>query len=336
MNRMADSGDLFKIVIASDSFKGSLTSKEIARIASSAAKDVLGDNCECLGVLVADGGEGTVEALLDARPGRRIDVRTHDALGREISAYYGAFGDTAVIEMAKASGLTLIKPSERDLLRASTYGTGEMLLDASVRGFNKIYLTVGGSATNDGGMGALEALGAIFYDEKGKRLTGCGGNLEKIARIDVSDLVTPDVTLLCDVISPLTGEHGAAGGLAAGMMCFLNADHRVGIDAVLDLIGFDELIKGADLVITGEGRTDVQTLGMKAPMGVALRAKKAGVPVWLISGIVDGADDSSIRAGLKDYGITDIFETSRGIPLDEAMRNAGKNYYETVCEALRR
>lgn len=203
-----------KIVIASDSFKGSLTSVEVAQAATRGIKAVY-PNCEVVAVNVADGGEGTVKAIVDALGGEIVHTTVSDPLGRPIQARYGIAGEKAIIEMAAASGLPLLHPSERNPWMTSTYGTGEMIMDAIQRGCRQFLVGIGGSATNDAGTGMLQALGFKFYDFNGKEITDCrGGRLQDITRIDDSDV--PDsvrsstFTIACDVDTPFCGPEGAA------------------------------------------------------------------------------------------------------------------------------
>ena len=202
-----------RLLFASDSFKGSLTSKEISELLTEAAREVLTD-ADCIGIPVADGGEGTVDALIDAMGGEKVYVKVHNPLMAEIDAYYGKLSETsAVIEMAAASGLTLLSEEERNPLYTTTYGTGEMILDALDRGFTDIYIAIGGSATNDGGMGCGRALGIKFFDRDGGELSGTGIDLERLVYIDISGLdpriKNTNITVMCDVTNPICGEHGA-------------------------------------------------------------------------------------------------------------------------------
>ena len=325
---------MHKIVVASDSFKVCLTSAQIADSVEAAIHMHLPE-CEVVKLAVADGGEGTVEAMLKTMGGERVEVKVQDPLGRLIMAQYAILADgvTAVMEMAAASGLTLLQAQERNPLLTSTYGTGQMIADALQRGCRRFLIGIGGSATNDCGMGVLEALGWRFYDSEENHLHGCGSNLSKVARIDDSD-INPVIsnahfTIACDVDSPLYGpegaayvyapqkgatpemvkaldrglmhfagvvrEHlncdvsvlpgaGAAGGLGAAFKAFLDAELKRGAQMVLDAVGFDYQIKGADLIITGEGKIDMQTSTGKLPYAVALRAGRQSIPVIALCG----------------------------------------------------
>ena len=247
---------LMKLLFASDSFKGSLSSEKTVELLTKAANEVFGA-CETSGVPVADGGEGTVDAVIAAERGSRISLRVHGPLMEEVDAYYGVFGGSkAVIEMASASGLPLVPPEKRNPLHTTTCGTGELIRDALDRGYRDISIAIGGSATNDGGMGCARALGARFLDSDGNELEGFGRDLAKVSRIDLSAmdprLSETTITVMCDVTNPLCGEHGATytfgmqkGGtpeilkeLEAGMQNF----RRV----ILDAFGIDcDEVRGA-------------------------------------------------------------------------------------------
>ena len=374
-----------RIVVASDSFKGSLSSLEVAEAAADGIHEVLPD-CKVVKVDVADGGEGTMDSLRRTLGGEKIFLTVSDPLGRPVEASYVILeeGTTAVIEMAVASGLPLLAPGERNPLRTSTYGTGELIADALKRGCMKFLVGIGGSATNDAGMGMLEALGVCFMDVEGNVLKGCGASLEKVEGISLENahpgLKEAEFIVACDVDAPLYGprgaacvfapqkgadeamvrrldeglEHfsetvsrilhkdvsgvpgaGAAGGLGGGFLAFLNARLERGIEMVLDAIGFDRLIEGASLVITGEGKIDCQTLTGKAPYGVMLRARKQGIPVVAICGAVTLNPDDAAQAGFAEVCAV----TPEGMPLPEAMkkdvaslnvRNAVRNLIQNI------
>ena len=202
-----------KLLFASDSFKGSLTSEKIVELLSRAAREVFGE-CECSGVPVADGGEGTVEAVIAAEQGEYITVKVHGPLMEETESFYGVFdGNKAVIEMAAASGLPMVPEELRNPLNTTTFGTGELILDALKRGYRDISIAIGGSATNDGGMGCARALGVKFLDQDGNELEGFGRDLAKVAAIDISGLdervKDSKITVMCDVTNPLCGKDGA-------------------------------------------------------------------------------------------------------------------------------
>ena len=365
-----------KIVVASDSFKGSLSSREVAEAAVRGIRQVL-PICELVGVNVADGGEGSVDAVVEALGGEVVATVVSDPLGRPISARYGIVGKMAIIEMAAASGLPLLREEERNPWLTSTYGTGEMIMDAVKRGCRDFLVGVGGSATNDAGMGMLQALGFRFYDiDDQEIIDGCGGRLQDVARIDdtgVMDAVRQcRFTVACDVDTPFCGSEGAAyvfapqkgadmemvarldvgmvafakviektygmdvtsmagagaaGGMGGGFYAFLNARLKRGVDMVLDAIDFDSIIRGADLVITGEGKIDYQTVKGKTAAGVLARAKAQDIPVVAIAGRVEMCD-SVAQMGFA--GVYPIMENE--MPLAVAMQPdfAAANVEKTV------
>ncbi|MCY8343747.1 glycerate kinase [Bacillus haynesii] len=360
-----------KIVIAPDSFKESMTSLEAARSIEKGFKAVLSD-AEYVNIPVADGGEGTVQALVDATGGDIVHQTVTGPLGKPVKAAYGLLGDgkTAVIEMAEASGLHLVPPGQRNPLLTTTRGTGELILDAAEKGVSTIIIGLGGSATNDGGAGMAAALGAKFLNRDGEEIENGGGALAEIAKIDVSGL-NPKLKHIqfeaaCDVDNPLTGPRGAsavfgpqkgansemtalldqnlkhyaaavkaelgceidsipgagaAGGLGAGLCAFLNAELKSGVDIVLDTLSFSERIKGADLVITGEGKIDGQTVSGKTPAGVAKRARSKNIPVIAFAG--------SLGEGCElvyDIGISALFSIVPGISsLENALADGSSN-----------
>lgn len=365
-----------KIVVASDSFKGSLSSTEVAEAAVRGIRQMM-PVCEVVGGNVADGGEGTVDAVVEALGGKIVTATVNDPLGRPILARYGVVGKMAVIEMAAASGLTLLTDEERNPWLTSTYGTGEMIIDAVKRGCRDFLVGLGGSATNDAGMGMLQALGFRFYDiDDQEIIDGCGGRLQDVARIDdtgVMDAVRQcRFTVACDVDTPFCGSEGAAyvfapqkgadmemvarldmgmvsfakviekmygidvtsmagagaaGGMGGGFYAFLNATLKRGVDMVLDAIDFDSIIRGADLVITGEGKIDYQTVKGKTAAGVLARAKAQDIPVVAIAGRVEMCD-SVAQMGFA--GVYAIWEEE--MPLEVAMQSntAAANVEKTV------
>ena len=377
-----------KIVIASDSFKGSLSSMEVAKAAAMGISSVMPD-CTTTLLEIADGGEGTFKALTQHFNGQVLETCVSDPLGRKIKASYGMADingrRTAIIEMAQASGLTLLTPQERTPLHTSTSGTGEMILDALGKGCRRFIIGIGGSATNDGGTGMLEALGFRFHDKDGQPMTGmCGGRLHEIGSIDRSavseDITDSEFIIACDVDTPFCGPEGAAavfgpqkgatpdmvaelekgmlnlntvimqtygtdlskeagsgaaGGLGGGFKAFLGADLRRGIDIILDTMGFSEAIKGADLIITGEGRLDRQTAKGKVISGIISRAAVTGVPVITIAGIVELSEQERSEMGLAGaYPIGPRPENESD--LEYAMRPevASKRISETVVKVL--
>lgn len=368
-----------KLIFASDSFKGSLSSRRTAELLTKAAHEVFLE-CECISIPVADGGEGTVDAVCDALNGKKVTAAVHDPLMSPIQAAYCIAGEIAVIEMAAASGLTLVPKDQRDPMHTTTCGTGELILDALDSGCRELYIAIGGSATNDGGMGCLRALGARFIDQTGSELTGCGGDLSDVSEIDLGGLdkrlSETSITVLCDVKNPLCGKNGAtytfaeqkgatpatmellengmrnyrdvirrrfgidcdtiegvgaAGGLGAALKVFLNASMQSGIETVLNLIRFDDLLGGADLVITGEGRADSQSICGKVMQGVGLHAKAKGVPViGLCGSLGEGAEE------LLNFGITKLIAlTDSDECIEDAIAHAERYYYETAVRMFR-
>ena len=360
-----------KFLFASDSFKGTLSSEQIIRLLTESAKEAFPD-CETAGTLIADGGEGTVDAVIAMTKGELIRVPVHGPLMEETTAVYGKINeDSAIIEMAATSGLPMVPENLRNPLNTTTYGTGELIRDALDRGFRNISVALGGSATNDGGMGAMSALGVKFLDKDGNVLDGKGSDLEKVASVDVSGLhpavAETKFTVMCDVNNPLTGpdgatytfgkqkggtpeildrleagmksyakvagealgkdiDHiagaGAAGGMGAALCGFLNAGLKSGIETVLDLIGFDEMLEGVDLVVTGEGRIDWQSAFGKVPSGIGMRCKKKGVPaVAIVGGMGNGAEK------IYEFGVESIIPTINGaMDINEALERAEELY----------
>jgi glycerate kinase len=316
-----------------------------------------------------------------ARNGEKIYADVHGPLMEMAQACYGRLSDSeAVLEMAQASGLPMVPEELRNPLNTTTYGTGELVLAALKAGYTDISIAIGGSATNDGGMGFARALGVRFLDADGNELEGRGSDLEKVAHIDTASLderaKNARFTVMCDVTNPLCGKDGAtytfgkqkggtpeildrlekgmcnyrdviirefgidpdqipgtgaAGGLGAALKIFLNGQMKSGIETVLDLIGFDELLEGADLVVTGEGRTDWQSCFGKVMQGVGDRAKKHGVPaVALCGGLGKGYDQ------IYEHGIDSIMTTVDGpMPLSEALENAEDLYYKGAIRMFR-
>lgn len=360
-----------RFLFASDSFKGTITSEQSIRLLTEAANRVF-PGCETAGVPVADGGEGTVEAVVNATGGAYRRLKVHGPLMEDEEGFYGVFhGDSAVIEMAAASGLPMVPTEKRNPLYTTTYGTGELIADALEQGLRKLSIAIGGSATNDGGMGAMRALGIRFLDAEGHELLGFGEDLEKVADIDLGGLnpavKEAQITVMCDVTNPLTGPDGAtytfgkqkggtpeildrleagmknyasvmreklgidvemnagsgaAGGLGAALCGFLNATLKSGIDTVLDLIDFDDLLDGTDLVITGEGRIDWQSAFGKVPSGIGERCKAKGIPaVAIVGGMGQGAEK------IYEFGIESILPTINGaMDISEACERAEELY----------
>ncbi len=371
-----------KFILAPDSFKESMTSKDACNAMERGIKKVLKDAI-CIKVPMADGGEGTVEALVESTGGRIVNALvTHPLGSKKIKADYGILGNgkKAIIEMASASGIHLVEREKRNPLITTTYGTGELILDAINRGIKHIIIGIGGSATNDGGAGMLQALGCHLLDKEGNELPFGGAALINLNTIDLTnfDSRLKEVTfeVACDVTNPLIGEQGAsrifgpqkgateemiieldkaltnyaevikkdfkidvanvegagaAGGLGAALLIFLNGELKRGIDLIMKHTDLENKIKGADFVFTGEGAIDGQTIFGKTPMGVANIAKKNGVKTIAFAGKIDeGAEN------LYDVGINSIFGIMRGVcSLDEALKDGKINLEKTVENVVR-
>ncbi|MFJ4067791.1 glycerate kinase [Pseudomonas sp. NPDC089996] len=370
-----------KIVIAPDSFKDSLDAAGVARAIALGLGEAL-PGAELVECPMADGGEGTLEAIVAASHGelRRLTVR--GPLGRRVEAGWGWLAETrtAVIEMAQASGIQLLPSGQRDACRSSTWGTGELFAAALAAGAQRIVLAIGGSATNDGGSGMLRALGLRLLDADGQALEEGGLALARLARIDASDLdprlAEVQVEVAADVDNPLCGANGAsaifgpqkganpeqvqaldqalghfadhcaqllgedvrdfpgcgaAGGMGFAAKAFMGARFRPGVEVVAELAGLDALVQGADLVITGEGRFDAQTLRGKTPMGVARVAKRHGVPVVVLAGTL-GEGYQQLYA----HGIDAAFALGNGpMTLEQACANAAQLLQDRACDIAR-
>lgn len=345
-----------KIILAPDSFKGSLSAPQVCAALQNGAARVFPD-AQFVALPLADGGEGTLDCLVQCAGGWLKTVRVRNPLGESIEANWGILPDgKAVIETARASGLTLIAPEQRDALRASTYGVGQLIKAALDAGCREIWLGLGGSATTDGGAGALAALGARFRDANEVVLPPGGAALARLQTVDLKflhpKLAKAQITLLCDVSNPLCGPSGAArvfgpqkgatpaqvealdaalarfadvaaastgrnardesgagaaGGLAFGLMSFCGAQVRSGIEAVLEASDFAEHLRGADLVLTGEGALDAQTLRGKVVAGVCCAARAQGVPVIAFGGAVELSG-----AQLDELGLLSAFSVCDG------------------------
>ncbi|MBR6107512.1 MAG: glycerate kinase [Oscillospiraceae bacterium] len=371
-----------KIAIAMDSFKGSLSSIDAGNAAAAGILRAFPE-AEIKVFPVADGGEGTVDALVSGLNGSYRTVTVSDPLGRPIQAQYGILPDqTAVIEMAVASGLPLLSESERNPMKTTTYGFGEMIADAVRQGCRSFILGIGGSATNDCGIGCLQALGFGFYNKDRKQVPYGAKGLAQVHHI-TTDQVIPELHecqfhVASDVTNPLCGEtgcsavfapqkgadsamiaemeksmqrfsamvkeyypdsdadlpgSGAAGGLGFALRTFLNADLKPGIDVVINQTGIEAAISSADIVITGEGRMDAQTVMGKVPVGIAKIAKKYGLPVIAFCGCID--DGAEI---CNQNGIDAFFSILRSITtFEEAMKseNTKKNLADTAEQVFR-
>jgi glycerate kinase len=360
-----------KIVIAPDSYKESLSALEVASAIEAGFREIFPE-AEYVKIPVADGGEGTVEAMVAATQGNIVRLTVTGPLGKPVEAFYGLSGDerTAFIEMAAASGLELVPAAQRDPLITTSFGTGELIKDALDRGVDHFIIGIGGSATNDGGSGMMQALGAQLLDEHGKQIAYGGGALPQLARIDIEQLDTRikqcRFEVACDVSNPLTGDEGAsaifgpqkgatpelvqqldkalehyatlihrdldidvlhidgggaAGGMGAALHAFCQAELRSGIEIVTEALGLAEQVKDADLVITGEGRIDSQSINGKVPIGVAKVAKQFNKPVIGIAGSLT-ADVGVVH----QHGLDAVFSVLFSIcSLDDALANAAQN-----------
>lgn len=340
-----------KVVIAIDSLKGSLSSME----AGMAIKDGIlaaKPDAEVIVKPLADGGEGTTDALIEGMNGERIDLTVTGPMHTPVDAYYGYLKDTntAVMEMASAAGITLVPDSEKNPLLATSYGVGEMINDAIQRGCRNFIIGIGGSVTNDGGIGMLKALGVRFLDENDEDAGEGGQALAKVARIDVSGmnplLKECHIQVACDVNNPLCGKNGstyvygpqkgvtedmkktldeamahfarvtsetlendymntpgagAAGGLGYAFLAYTGAALTPGIELILDAVGLEEELSGADVVVTGEGRLDFQTAMGKAPVGVARLAKKYNAKVIAFAGSVTKEATACNKEGIDAF-----------------------------------
>lgn len=365
-----------KILIAPDSFKESLSAEQVVEAIEGGFKEVFPD-VEVVRLPIADGGEGTTKSLVTATKGRLHQAEVTGPLGGAVNAHWGMLGNnlTAVIETAAASGLDLVPRDDRNPMVSTSRGTGELILAALDSGVQHIIVGLGGSATNDGGAGMLQALGVQLLDSEGNQLPGGGGGLGQLHSIDTS-LLDPRLSevhfdVACDVDNPLIGPQGAsavfgpqkgatqdvillldnnlkhfaevvkiktgldvsqvpgagaAGGLGAALLAFLNAELKSGIDIVLDAVDIDAQLIDSNLVITGEGRIDSQSARGKTIVGVARRAKLHQCPVVALAGSL--SSDSSL---LHEYGIDALFSIMPGvISLDDALENAAKNLCRTA------
>jgi len=351
-----------KIILVPDSFKGTMSSAEVCGIMSKAVR-LHFPEAEIVSIPVADGGEGSVESFLSAVGGRKVSVTVKGPYFEDIESFYGILpDDTAVIEMAAASGLPLVGENMNPG-KTTTYGAGQLIVHAARSGCKKIIVGLGGSATNDGGCGAAAAAGAVFRDAAGDPFIPVGETLSNISSIDIGGIdeavADTEIITMCDIDNPLYGPDGAAyvfgpqkgadealvkvldenlrylalivkrdlgtdisnipgagaaGGMGGGMAAFFGSRLKMGIETVLDVTGFDHLLEGADLVFTGEGKIDSQSLRGKVVAGVARRAKKAGVPVVVIAGDIDDG-----IAEIYDKGVAAVFSINRkAIPFSEA------------------
>ncbi|MDT8715144.1 glycerate kinase [Clostridium sp. 19966] len=368
------------IILAPDSFKESMTAKEACVAMEKGIKKV-NDKINCIHVPMADGGEGTMQSLIDATGGRKYSLKVVGPLGNEVDAEYGILGNgkIGILEMASASGIQLVPKEKRNPLITTTYGTGQLIKACLDMGIKKLLIGIGGSATNDGGAGVIQALGARLLDEEGKELGFGGGELEKLHSIDISDLdariAEVEVEVACDVTNPLCGERGAsnvfgpqkgatkemisaldsnlahyanviknqlgkdvlelpgagaAGGLGAGLVAFLDGKLKKGIDMVIEYSDLENKVKDADMVWTGEGSIDFQTKFGKTPFGVASIAKKYNKPVIALAGRI-GNDIEELYDEIDA-----IFGIMQGVTsLEEALENGKENIEKTSENIIR-
>jgi glycerate kinase len=370
-----------KVILVPDSFKGTMSSTEFCEIASEVILSYH-RNASVVSVPVADGGEGSVDAFISAVGGERVWANAKGPYFDDMKCFYGLIdqGKTAVVEMAACAGLPLVGENQ-DPGKTTTFGVGQLMADAvNNKGCKKIIIGLGGSATNDFGVGAASASGIVFLDADGREFIPVGETLSRIARIDNTRLMPGmkdiEIVTMCDVDNPLYGPNGAAfvfgpqkgadprmaefldvqlravsevvkrdlgldlsmmpgagaaGGMGGGMAAFFGSRLRPGIEIVLDVVGFDGLLEGADMVITGEGRIDSQSLHGKAVIGVARRAKKHGVPVIAITGdIEDGIEKA------YDEGVSALFSINRkAVPFEEAKMRSKSNLRHTVDNLMR-
>lgn len=364
-----------KIIIAPDSFKESMTALEVADAIETGFKEVFPDG-NFIKIPMADGGEGTVQSLVDATNGEIVHRTVTGPLGQQVESFFGISGDgkTAFIEMAAASGIHLVPVEERNPLITTTRGTGELIIEAIELGAKHIIIGIGGSATNDGGAGMAQALGVRFLTKSNDEIVSGGGSLGLIETIDLTNLDQRvhdvKIEVACDVDNPLTGERGAsaifgpqkgatpavvqeldanlahyakkiheflgkeindlegagaAGGLGGGLVAFLSAELKRGVDIVLEAVSLEEQLKDADLVVTGEGKIDGQTIFGKTPIGVAKTAKKYQIPVVGLAGTI-GADYECVF----EHGIDVVFSIVSGPgSLQEALLNGQSNMVQT-------
>lgn len=369
------------IVLAPDSFKESMTAKEVCEAMERGIKKV-NNKITCIHVPMADGGEGTMQSLVDATNGEVHSLNVVGPLGNEVEAKYGILGDgeTGILEMASASGIHLVPKEKRNPLITTTYGTGQLIKACLDHGVKRLLIGIGGSATNDGGIGVIQALGGKLLDKAGKEMGYGGGELSKLARIDLTNfdrrLKDVIIEVACDVTNPLCGERGAsrvfgpqkgatpemieildknlkhyaeiieeqlgidvinipgagaAGGLGAGLMTFINGTLKKGIEMVIQYAELEEKIKGADMVWTGEGSIDFQTQFGKTPLGVATIAKKYNKPVIAMAGKV--GEDIDMLYGM---GIDSIFGIMKGVTtIEEALLKGQENIEKTAENIVR-
>lgn len=364
-----------KVVLIPDSFKGTLSSMQICDIIESKIKKYFPE-CQVVSIPVADGGEGSVDSFLKALGGEKIDLTVKNPYFEEIESFYGIIdnGNTAVIEMAACAGLPMVE-DRKNPSKTTTYGVGQLILDAARRGVKKIIVGLGGSSTNDCGCGAAAAVGVKFFNVKGEEFVPTGGTMHEISGIDLSGkaeiLKGIEIVTMCDIDNPMYGPTGAAhifgpqkgadpemvlfldegvknvseiikkdlfmdvseipgagaaGAMGAGMIAFFNSELQMGIDTILDTVHFSDVITDADMIFTGEGKIDSQSLRGKVVIGVAKRAKLQNVPVTVIAGGIDNGIDE-----VYDVGVTSVFSINR---LPEAFETSRHKSVDNITFAV--
>ena len=368
-----------KCLVMPDSFKGTLSSNEICNIMKEQINFHF-PKCQVVSVPVADGGEGTVDCFLAiSKNAEKVDVVSSGPYGEKVNTYYAKIGDTAIIEMASTAGLPMVE-NNKNPRKTTTYGVGEMIKKAVNNGCKEIILGLGGSCTNDGGVGMARALGTVFYDENGNEFSPYSDEFVKISKIDNSKtrefLKDCKITAMCDINNPLCGENGASyvfapqkgadeetvkeldlnllhlskiilkdldkdvlnmagsgagGGIGAGVVAFLNGNLKSGIDTILDFIDFNNIVEGADMIFTGEGKIDSQSLSGKVVIGISKRAKEKNIPVTAVVGTIgEGAE------GAYNLGVTSIFSINRqAMDFEKSRYKSGENLEKTMDSILR-
>jgi glycerate kinase len=370
-----------KIILIPDSFKGTLSSIQVCNILEKQIRKRFED-AKIIKIPVADGGEGSVDAFLQAVGGEKVFVEVNNPYMEKMNAFYGLIenGQCAVIEMAACAGLPLVE-DRKDPTKTTTYGVGELIRHALGRGVKKIIVGLGGSCTNDGGTGCAAALGVRFTNRNGKDFIPVGGTLSEISHIDTSGLdkrlKDMDIITMCDIDNPLYGKEGAAyvfspqkgadadmvafldgnlktfaeavakdlgfgewhfkgagaaGGMGFGMKVFFNSKIQMGIETVLDVVNFNEIIKGADYVITGEGKLDYQSLRGKVVIGVSRRAKKMGIKVIAVVGVMGEGAEGAYNEGVNEIVVTNYLD----LPFEQVKKRAEQDMIHVVSQLVER
>ena len=367
-----------KCVIIPDSFKGSLSSIEVCNIIKEKVNEFF-PKCNAIMIPIADGGEGTVDTFVYSLKAEKVNLKVKNAFGEVIDVYYGRIKNKAIIDVAQVVGLVSAEGRENPST-TSTYGVGEIISHAIEHGCNEIFIGLGGSCTNDCGVGAASALGTVFKNKNGEEFSPVGKNLNDIEYIDISKtlekLKNCKVTAMCDIDNPMYGENGAAfvfapqkgadknmvkmldnnlralsekikknlnkdvsnikgsgaaGAFGAGVCAFFNGELKSGIEIILDLIDFDNLISDADIIFTGEGQIDSQSLNGKVVIGISKRAKKQNIPVIVLAGSIgEGAEKA------YDEGVSAIFSINQKAEDYSISRFKAKENLEKTIDSLLR